>query len=289
MAKGAEGELRQKKAKQERPGKEAKDRAKNGAKNEAENEAKEKSSIPHLIGNIVGIILCAILLPFVIVNMTLVIKSYVYPDKVPTFLGVAPMIVTSGSMHPNIKLDDLVFTREVKQETLKERDVIAYLAKPEGPVITHRIVEISATREGEVFYYCQGDANNTPDQDPVFWGQVIGKFWFRIEGAGYYALFMKEPIGMVIFVGIPLALFVIYDAIRRALYARKMKKEQAALLAAQAPAEEPPERGAEAEESFAAASETDMDFMEDVENAFGPPEPPEALREAEEAEAAEEE
>ena len=73
-------------------------------------------------------------------------------------------------------------------------------------------------------------------------GQVVGEYFMRIKGAGRIAMFMKEPIGMVLFVGIPLGLFLLYDAIRRALYSkrqRKMEQEriaglEAALAGAQA-------------------------------------------------------
>ncbi|MDR1734732.1 MAG: signal peptidase I [Oscillospiraceae bacterium] len=205
--------------------------------NKAEQEktpasGKEKvGKVLHYIATAVGIVLCVVLLPIVIVNMTLVIKSYVYPDKVPTFMGYAPLIVQSGSMEPAIGLDDLIITKEVPEEKLAVGDVVAYLAKAEGPIVTHRITAITV-EAGEAAYTMQGDANNTPDEDPVKYSQVVGKYIGGITDGGQLAMFMKEPIGMVIFVGIPLALFLLYDGLRRHFYKKKEKAEQEAELAA---------------------------------------------------------
>jgi len=200
----------------------------------------EKGGVLHLIATIVGIVLCAVLLPVVIINMTLVIKSYINPEQVPTFLGVAPLIVQSGSMHPTIEVDDLIFTKSVDPGSIRAGGmnsenpgtVVAYLVNREGPVVTHRVIEINTDEEGARRYLMQGDANNTPDERQVRDDQIVGEFFLRIKGAGATALFMKEPIGMVLFVGIPLGLFVLYDAIRRALYSKKQRKLEQERIAA---------------------------------------------------------
>jgi len=190
--------------------------------------------IPHLIGSILGIVLCALLLPIVVVNVTLVAKSFIFPDKVPSFMGVSPLIVMSGSMEPTIALDDLIFVRQTPFAQLKagekDGDVIAFMPNP-TTIVTHRIISVSVGEDGGHIFITQGDNNNAPDDRPVYGNQVVGRYWFRIPAAGYYALFMKEPIGMVIFVGVPLALFVIYDAVRRMLYSKKNKQAEASRVA----------------------------------------------------------
>ncbi|MDR0530833.1 MAG: signal peptidase I [Oscillospiraceae bacterium] len=205
----------------------------------AAGEAKEKSSVGHLIATIIGVVLCAILLPIVIVNLTLVIKSYVHKDEVPTFMGIAPMIVESGSMSPTIEVDDLIFARKIDPASIKAGylesetpgTVIAFLAKKDT-IITHRVVGVITTDEGVREYITKGDWNNTPDDQRVHDDQIIGEYFLRLKGAGKIALFMKEPIGMVLFVGIPLALFVVYDAIRRALFNKKLRKAEQERIAA---------------------------------------------------------
>jgi len=194
---------------------------------------KGKSNAGHIIATVIGIVLCAVLLPIVILNMTLVVKSYVNQDEVPTVFGLAPMVVQSGSMYPLIEVDDLIVTKKISTDKIvagaKEAEipgtVVAYLMKKDGRdiIITHRVVEITAAEDGTRQFVMQGDANNTPDDVLVREGQVVGEYFMRIKGAGRIAMFMKEPIGMVL-VGIPLGLFILYDAIRRALYSKKQRK-----------------------------------------------------------------
>jgi len=198
-------------------------------KQSAGGDSENKGSVAHLIGNILGIVLIAILAPIMVVNVTLIIKSYARPDEVPAVFGVAPLIVQSGSMDDGvarvIKVDDLILVRQVDPDTLKAGDIVAFQPVGQQVVITHRIVEVD--EEGSVRkFVTQGDANNTPDSDPVYGPQIVGRYFQRFEGVGKIALYLQQPIGMVVFVAIPLALFLLYDLLRRYLYNKKNKGAQ---------------------------------------------------------------
>ena len=56
-------------------------------------------------------------------------------------------------------------------------------------------------------------------------------FDFRFPKVGDFALFLQTPMGMVLFIGLPLLAFIIYDIIRRQQYARKESKKTAELEA----------------------------------------------------------
>lgn len=185
---------------------------------------KPKRGIMHVIGNIIGILIIVVLLPIMVVNITLIVKSYTQPEKVPTFMGVAPLIVLSGSMEPTIQIDDLIFTKEIKAEDIKVNDVICFKPFDAENVVTHRVTAISQDK-GITYYTTKGDANNVEDTDKVQGIQVVGKYFARIGGAGKVATFLQSPIGMVIFVAIPLALFLLYDLLRRIIYNKSKKKE----------------------------------------------------------------
>ena len=70
------------------------------------NEA-EKSTTLHKSLTIIGIILCVILIPMLIINCTLIVKSLINKDEVPDFGGAVPFIVLTDSMYPDIKSGDL--------------------------------------------------------------------------------------------------------------------------------------------------------------------------------------
>jgi signal peptidase len=175
----------------------------------------------HIVATAIGIVLCVILAPIVVVNLTLVVKSYRYPDKVPSVFGVSPLMVTSGSMEPNVGLDDLIFVRAVADPaTLEIGDIISYLENP-TTVVTHRIISIAVNEAGEREFTVKGDANNVADENPVKETQLVGKYFAKIHDGGQLAMFMKEPIGMVLFMGVPILLFLLYDSLRRRTYRKK--------------------------------------------------------------------
>ena len=166
----------------------------------------------------VGIALCVVFVPLLLINVTLIVKSYTSPDKVPDFLGYKPFIVLSGSMEPSIMTGDMVFVKETDPDSLKVGDVIAY--KSGSAVVTHRIVEVKS-ENGETRYVTQGDANNAADQSLVKPADVEGIYQRRVAGAGNLAMFMQTTTGMILFVVCPLVLFVLWDVIRRQLESRK--------------------------------------------------------------------
>ena len=179
---------------------------------------KEKNGLLQKIVGAVGIALCVVFVPLLLINVTLIVKSYTSPDKVPDFLGYKPLIVLSGSMEPSIMTGDMVFVKETDPDSLKVGDVIAY--KSGSAVVTHRIVEVKS-ENGETRYVTQGDANNAADQSLVKPADVEGIYQRRVAGAGNLAMFMQTTTGMILFVVCPLVLFVLWDVIRRQLESRK--------------------------------------------------------------------
>lgn len=179
---------------------------------------KEKNGLLQKIVGAVGIALCVVFVPLLLINVTLIVKSYTSPDKVPDFFGYKPFIVLSGSMEPSIMTGDMVFVKETDPDSLEVGDVIAY--KSGSAVVTHRIVEVKS-ENGETRYVTQGDANNAADQGLVKPADVEGIYQRRVAGAGNLAMFMQTTTGMILFVVCPLVLFVLWDVIRRQLESRK--------------------------------------------------------------------
>ena len=194
----------------------------------ADKQAEEKKGkfgeIRHIVGNVIGIILIIALLPIMIMNMTLIIKSYARPQEVPSVFGVTPLIVLTGSMYPTIQVNDLIFVKKTDAKNLQVDDIIAFQPQGDIVVVTHRIIGIEEGR-GTRAYITKGDANNTKDMEPCEHFQVVGIYFGKIAGIGAVAEFLQQPLGMVICVAVPLALFLIYDVVRRMLYNRRKKGE----------------------------------------------------------------
>jgi len=193
----------------------------------------ESQSTFHKVLTIVGWVLCVILVPILIINCTLLIKSFVNKDEVPDFGGTLPLIVLTDSMYPDIKSGDLIICKSIDPENIEEGDVISFY-DPAGngtSVVTHKVIEI-INENGELSFRTQGINNNTEDRLPVPAEKVIAEYTgIRIPGAGNFAIFMQTTTGLLVCVVLPIILFVGYDVIRRKMYEKRKGDDMAALMA----------------------------------------------------------
>ena len=197
-------------------------------KNMSQKEQKQQKVL-----TIIGAVLCVILLPILIVNLTLIVKSYVNPDEVPAIGGVSPLIVLTDSMLPEISSGDLIIAEKIDPSEIKVGDVISFF-DPAGngsSVVTHRVIEI-VTEDGKTQWRTRGDNNNTEDKVLVPFENLVG-IWTgtRIAGAGSVAMFLQTTPGLIVCVGCPLVLLVGYDVLRRRKYDKAKQEDTDALLA----------------------------------------------------------
>ena len=176
--------------------------------------------------NIIGVILLVIFLPLVILNLIFIIQGWIHPDKVPMIFDTAPLIVVSDSMtiekdeSGNIisgafNKNDLIFIKKVDPTTLKEGDIITYVAK-DGSIVTHRIFLKGTTEDKNASaFVMKGDYNTSIYQDPISYNQVVGLYKGRIAGIGGVANFLQSPIGVIVVLGLPLACILIIDLIKK--------------------------------------------------------------------------
>ena len=192
---------------------------------------KEKNSVTHKILTIIGTILCIILIPILVMNVTLIIKSYTNKDEVPSIGGYLPLIVLTDSMYPEIKSGDLIICHTVEPEEVNVGDVIAFF-DPAGngtSIVTHRVVEVVET-DGQLVYRTRGDANNVDDAKPVSADNLVGEYRHRIGGMGNVAMFMQTTAGLIVCVVVPILLLIGYDVIRNRTYQKKKEESTEALL-----------------------------------------------------------
>lgn len=190
-----------------------------------------KNSLSKKIFGFIGIVICVFLTLIIIVNVTMIVKSYLYPDKVPDFMGYKPFIVLSGSMEPTILTGDLVVIQETAAENIAPNDIIAFCADANAEaVVTHRVTEV-VTEDGVISFLTKGDANTGADANEVKAEELEGKYLGRVSGLGHFAMFLQTPVGMLIFVVTPLCLFIVYDMVARNRRSKKKASREAELEA----------------------------------------------------------
>ena len=180
---------------------------------------------------IIGTILCVILLPMLIINVTLIAKSYINADEVPSVGGMFPMIVLTDSMYPMIESGDLIICHTAEADEIKVDDVISFY-DPMGSgtsVVTHRVLEIM-DEGGALSFRTKGDNNNAEDTVAVPAENLIGIYKSRIPKVGHVAMFMQTTPGLIVCCVCPILLLVGYDVLRRRKLEKSQKQDTDALL-----------------------------------------------------------
>ena len=137
---------------------------------------------------IISTILVAVILFFAILLVTLKVA------------GFNLLTVLSGSMEPAYHVGSLIFVKNVDVNTLKENDVITFMAD-EDTIVTHRIYsvlnEVGDDGSTTLKFRTKGDANTATDASLVDYRNVIGTPVLSIPYLGYLANFIQRPPGIL--------------------------------------------------------------------------------------------
>ena len=112
-------------------------------------------------------------------------------------------VVSSGSMEPVLKVNDVLIVRDGGSwQDLTIGDIIVF-NRPEGGdrVIVHRIVDIDMDADGERIVRTLGDANpsSIPGTDyPIRQDDYIGKVIYVIPGIGVITKVISPPVNYII-------------------------------------------------------------------------------------------
>ena len=193
---------------------------------------KEKVTPLHKLLTVIGTILCVILVPVLIINCILIVKSFT-SEEIPNVAGTLPLIVLTDSMYPVIESGDLIICHTAEPEEIAVGDVIAFF-DPAGngsSIVTHRVIEVTE-QNGAPAWRTKGDNNNTEDRLAVPADKLVAVYeGTRLAGFGNVALFMQTTPGLILCVVCPILLLVGYDMIRRRQYEKANQKDTDALMA----------------------------------------------------------
>ncbi|MGQ9572890.1 MAG: signal peptidase I, partial [Dehalococcoidia bacterium] len=109
-------------------------------------------------------------------------------------------VVQSPSMKPTLQPGDAVVVKPL-DGSVEAGQVIIY--EMQGKLITHRVVRV----DGDAIY-TKGDAAEEEDPWGIERSAVRGEMDFRVPYGGYVILFLRQPLGLLSAVGLPLLLLI---------------------------------------------------------------------------------
>ncbi len=136
-----------------------------------------------IIGKFLKIVINIFFLIWLFINSILIIKSIVFPNEVPSFLGYKPFVVLSGAVQTDVRLGDFVVAKN--EENLEIGDVVV-VKTDKRKATTYSIKSIDGNNlELE---------NDTGDFANLSKTSIEGKMILDIEILGEIFLLMRNPI-----------------------------------------------------------------------------------------------
>lgn len=141
-----------------------------------------------------------------LVILAIIIGLYIYMwnankvlgDAMPMPSGFGAAVILSGSMEPELSIDDLIIVK--KYDNYDVGDIVVYQRNYE--LIVHRIVEINGNN-----VITKGDANSAYDK-MIDISTIKGRVIFSIPCIGRLIEFIKSPIGVIFVISLSLFLYI---------------------------------------------------------------------------------
>lgn len=123
----------------------------------------------------------------------------------PRLFGIQAFGVLSGSMEPEMPVGSLIYAVPTDQEKILVNDPITYVMES-GAVVTHRVVKI----DPETGYFTvKGDANDTPDANPVRYENVVGVVKVHVPIVGFAVGFASTTQGKIVVITLIIVLLLL--------------------------------------------------------------------------------
>lgn len=215
----------------------------NAAEPEAgEERVKARPSVGSIIGTVLLAVLCVILIPLLAVNITLIVKGALYPDELTDVFNIAPVAIDNpymegegeGCFNKGALVFIKTFDTDEERQAVKQGDVVAFRwLEDDGSVnfTVYRILGVTRDEETGLITSVSVRADNVPEGEgtapiPVEIGDVVGILNGSVDHLGAFAMFLMQPLGVLLFVGVPVVIYVVVDIIRITIHNRKVRKAE---------------------------------------------------------------
>ncbi len=114
----------------------------------------------------------------------------------PHVLGYRTLTMLTGSMAPAIDPGDVVVSTPIDVTDVEVGMVITYhIPIDDHRVVTHRVIDVQHSPDGQVTVHTQGDANNTPDPwTAVLRGDTAYQMQAVVPELGHLITALRDPL-----------------------------------------------------------------------------------------------
>lgn len=127
----------------------------------------------------------------VFLMLTLVVMAMLAPH-----FGWRADTVLSGSMEPALPVGSIEVTRPVNTADIQVDDIITFRSPTNGELMSHRVVEVV---DGETpGFRTKGDKNEDVDPYTIPPENVVGRYYTKVDHAGYVVERLKSPLGFIL-------------------------------------------------------------------------------------------
>lgn len=156
---------------------------------------KKKRSVLKKISNVILVIVIFILAAVIAITVITRITG-----NTPTLFGYSILRVSTGSMEPELKVGDVILTKEVDDvNSLAVGDVITYkgtIGEYADMLITHQVVKAPYEENGTAYVVTKGIANDIEDK-PVPVDRITSKLVCKIPFLDALYSFFLTPWGLL--------------------------------------------------------------------------------------------
>ena len=141
--------------------------------------------------------------------------------------GLNYYVILSGSMQPEINVDDVVVSRSLNETEVNSAvnvgDVATYFDG--SSYVTHRVYDKTIDKDGNTVFIFKGDNNNTIDRYSIKASQIRGKQVYILRDFAWMFDFLNSFYGVAAMISVLLLLFITENTLAYAVSYKKSRLE----------------------------------------------------------------
>lgn len=150
----------------------------------------QKKSIGETIEDVIYLI---IIIPLLIITLMVIFQSITKPNEIPNIFGYKLFMILDEKMEGTLKYGDLVFTKNINTDNIKEKDIVAF-RNAMNTVTILKVEKIAKAEDDSKVFIMQTQENATEDTKNVNEEKIEGIVVKRIPKIGIWIMILQEPL-----------------------------------------------------------------------------------------------